>query len=335
MLVKGVLAPDVNVVLAWLMVTALLVVVANLVADIVLARIDPWVRLWPAARGPPPSGGLPAAAQAWPAWWSVVVLLVAGSVGGRVWRYDYDEITAEFLTGPSWQHPMGTDNPGHDMLALVLRGVQKSVQVALVVAALSTLMGVVVGGLAGFFGGVVDNLLMRLADVVLIIPGIAVLAVLTASVQDVEGNWFLIGLILSALMWVPTARLLRAWSSPCARRPMSRRDVRPAPVLARIIVRHVVPGAAGLIITSATLTVAAAIQAEAALTFLGLGITSPDTSLGRLVASGLTSASTRPWLFYFPGLTIVVLVLAVNFVGDGLRRALDRTADLAGPGFGP
>ena len=105
---------------------------------------------------------------------------------------------------------MGTDTPGHDMLALVLRGVQKSVQVALVVAVLSTLIGVVVGGLAGFFGGVVDNLLMRLADVVLIVPGIAVLAVLAASVQDVEGNWFLIGLILSALMWVPTARLLRA-----------------------------------------------------------------------------------------------------------------------------
>jgi len=265
----------------------------------------------------------------------IVVLIGAASVGGRIWRYDYDEITAEYSSAPSWQHPMGTDTLGHDMVALVLRGMQKSEQVAVVVALLSTVLGVAVGGTAGFFGGVVDNVLMRLADVVLIVPGIAVLAVLAASVQDVKGNWLLIGLILSALMWVPTARLLRAAVLSLREEAYVEAARAAGAGPGRIVLRHVVPGAAGIIITSATLTVAAAVQAEAALTFLGLGITSPDTSLGRLVARGLDSATTRPWLFYFPGLTIVVLVLAVNFVGDGLRRALDRAADVAGPRFGP
>lgn len=266
----------------------------------------------------------------------ILLFAIAGAtVGGRAWRYDHDEITSEYSSPPSWQHPMGTDTPGRDMLARVLRGVQKSVQVGLVVAALSTLLGVAVGGAAGYFGGAVDGLLMRLADVVLVVPGIAVLAVVAASVQDVRGNWFLVGLILSALFWVPTARVLRA--TVLSLREEGYVDAARAAGAGpwRILAHHVLPGAAGAIVTSATLAVPAAIQAEAALTFLGLGITSPDTSLGGLVADGLSAASTRPWLFYFPGLAIAVLVLAVNFVGDGLRRALDHAGDLAGPRFGP
>jgi len=266
----------------------------------------------------------------------VLLLAVAGAtVGGRAWRYDHAEITSEFSSAPSWQHPMGTDTVGHDMLALVLRGVQKSVQVGLVVAALSTLVGVAIGGAAGYFGGALDGVLMRMADVVLIVPGIAVLAFVAASVQDIRGNWFLVGLILSALLWAPTARVLRATVLSLREEGYveAARSAGAGP--GRILVRHVLPGAAGAIITSATLAVPAAIQAEAALTFLGLGITSPDTSLGRLVASGLGAAATRPWLFYFPGLAIAILVLAVNFVGEGLHRALDRPGEAVSPRFGP
>lgn len=259
----------------------------------------------------------------------ILVFLAGAAAGGRVWRYDHDEITAEFSSAPSWQHPMGTDTPGHDVLALVLRGVQKSVQVALVVAVLSTLVGVAIGAAAGYFGGVLDGILMRLADVVLIVPGIAVLAVVAASLQDVSGNWFLIGLLLSALLWVPTARVVRA-TVLSLRETLYVEAARAAGAGPwRILVRHVLPGAAGAVITSATLAVPAAIQAEATLTFLGLGITSPDTSLGSLVAKGLSAATTRPWLFYFPGLTIAVLVLAVNLVGDGLRRAFDPAGEAA------
>lgn len=266
----------------------------------------------------------------------VLVVLAASAVGGRVWRYEYDEVTAEFSSPPSWQHPMGTDTPGHDVLALVLRGAQKSTQIALVVAALATLLGVFVGGVAGFFGGAVDRLLMRLADLVLVVPGIAVLAVLSASVQDVQGNWLLIALILAALMWIPIARAVRAAVVSLGEEDYVEAALATGAGPGRILLRHVLPGAAGVILTSATLAAASAIQAEAALTFLGLGVTPPDTSLGRLVDSGLNSAATRPWLFYFPGLAIVVLVLAVNFVFDGLRRALAPGAgDVGGPRLGP
>lgn len=261
----------------------------------------------------------------------ILVVLAGAAAGGRAWRYDHDDFTAEFSSPPSWEHPMGTDTPGRDVLALVLRGVQKSVQVALVVAFLSTLVGVAMGGAAGYFGGALDGLLMRLADVVLIVPGIAVLAVVAASVQDVRGNWFLIGLLLSALLWVPTARVVRATVLSLREAPYVEAARAAGAGPWRILVRHVLPGAAGAVITSATLAVPAAIQAEAALTFLGLGISSPDTSLGSLVAKGLGAATTRPWLFYFPGLTIAVLVLAVNLVGDGLRRAFDPAGESAGP----
>lgn len=265
----------------------------------------------------------------------LVAVLLGAAAGGRLWRYHYDQITPEFSSAPSLQHPMGTDTPGHDVLAQVLRGMQKSVQVALVVALVSTVIGVAVGGAAGFFGGATDSVLMRLADVVLIVPGVAVLAVLAASIQDVSGNWVLLSLILAMLLWARSARVIRSAVLVLREEGFVEAARAAGAGPGRILLHHVLPGAAGTIITSATLTVAVAIQAEAALSFLGLGITAPDTSLGRLVAVGSGSATTRPWLFYFPGLVIVVVVVALNFVGDGLRQALDRVADIGGTGFGP
>ncbi|HTJ74503.1 MAG TPA: ABC transporter permease [Acidimicrobiales bacterium] len=264
----------------------------------------------------------------------LLALLFGAGAGGRLWRYHYDDITAQYSSAPSSQHPMGTDTIGHDVLAQVLRGLQKSMEVAVVAALVSTAAGVVIGGVGGYFGGVAEGLLMRLADVALIIPGIAALAVLAASVQDVPGNWLLIALILSALLWARTARIVRAAVASLREEAFVEAARACGAGPGRIIARHILPGTAGLVITAATLTLATAVQAEAAMTFLGLGITLPDTSLGRLVAVGAQSATTRPWLFYFPGLMIVVVVVATNFVGDALRRALDRRADV-GSALGP
>jgi peptide/nickel transport system permease protein len=264
----------------------------------------------------------------------LVGVLFAAGAGGRLWRYHYDDITAQYSSAPSSQHPMGTDTIGHDVLAQVLRGLQKSMEVAVVAALVSTAAGVVIGGVGGYFGGLAEGLLMRLADVALIIPGIAALAVLAASVQDVPGNWLLIALILSGLLWARTARIVRAAVASLREEAFVEAARASGAGPGRIIARHILPGTAGLVITAATLTLATAVQAEAAMTFLGLGITLPDTSLGRLVAVGSESATTRPWLFYFPGLAIVVVVVATNFVGDALRRALDRRAD-AGSALGP
>lgn len=254
----------------------------------------------------------------------LVALMVLALIGGRFWRYGFADITDEFSTGPSWRHPMGTDGIGHDVFAQVLRGAQKSVQVALLVALISTTVGTTVGALAGYYRGWVDGLLMRFTDLVLTIPTIAVLTVLAAKVRA-SGNWFFIALVLSALAWTYVARVVRGVFLSLREKEF----VEAARALGasdrRIIFRHLLPNALGPIIVNATITVAIAILLETSLSYLGLGVRPPDTSLGLLVSEGQQAATTRPWLFYFPGLFIVVIALTVNFVGDGLRDAFDPT----------
>jgi ABC-type dipeptide/oligopeptide/nickel transport system permease subunit len=254
-----------------------------------------------------------------------LLMIIISLVGGRFWKYGYADITDQFSTPPSMAHPMGTDDIGHDTLAQVLRGAQKSVQVALLVAFLATAIGTVIGALAGYYRGWVDSALMRFTDLVLTIPSIAILAVLASTVASQAGNWFFIGLILALLQWTYIARVVRGTFLSLrekefveAARALGASDT-------RIMFRHLLPNATGSIIVNATITVAIAILLETALSYLGLGIKPPDTSLGLLVSTGQQAATTRPWLFYFPGLIIVVIALTINFVGDGLRDAFDPT----------
>ncbi len=252
----------------------------------------------------------------------LVLIVLAVVVGSRLWRYGYADITEDVASPPSWSHPMGTDAvTGHDLLAQVLRGAQRSLQVALVVALVSTAVGVAIGAAAGYARGVLDVLLMRLTDAVLIVPVIAVLAVLAGSVRT--RSWLFVGLILAALTWPRKARLARSTFAALREQPFVEAARAAGAGRFRIVWRHLLPNAAAPIIVAATLSVASAILGEAALSFLGLGISPPDTSLGRLVATGQAAVTTRPWLFYFPGLTIALIVLSVNFVGEALRRALD------------
>jgi glutathione transport system permease protein len=254
-----------------------------------------------------------------------LIVVILSLIGGRLWKYGYADITDEFSSPPSLKHPMGTDDIGHDSLAQVLRGAQKSVQVALMVAFLSTTVGAVIGALAGYYRGWVDSALMRFTDLVLTIPSIAILAVLASTVADQAGNWFFIGLVLSVLLWTYIARVVRGTFLSLrekefveAARALGASDT-------RIMFRHLLPNATGSIIVNATVTVAVAILTETALSYLGLGIQAPDTSLGLLIGAGQQAATTRPWLFYFPGLIIVIIALTVNFIGDGLRDAFDPT----------
>jgi ABC-type dipeptide/oligopeptide/nickel transport system permease subunit len=254
-----------------------------------------------------------------------LLMIIISLVGGRFWKYGYADITDQFSTPPSLEHPMGTDDIGHDTLAQVLRGAQKSVQVALLVAFLATAIGTVIGAVAGYYRGWVDSALMRFTDLILTIPSIAILAVLASTVASEAGNWFFIGLILALLQWTYIARVVRGTFLSLrekefveAARALGASDT-------RIMFRHLLPNATGSIIVNATVTVAIAILLETALSYLGLGIKPPDTSLGLLVSTGQQAATTRPWLFYFPGLIIVIIALTINFVGDGLRDAFDPT----------
>lgn len=255
----------------------------------------------------------------------LLVTALAAVVGGRLWSHTYEDNRFDLFLAPSWTHPMGTDSGGHDLLSQVLRGVQRSMTIAILVALLSTAVGVVVGGAAGYLGGKVDTVLMRLTDLVLTIPAIAILVVLADAIRDSDNSWLFLALLLAALSWTRKARLVRA--SFRSLRELEFVDAARAVGAGdfRIVRRHLLPNAAAPIVVAATLTVGSAVLAEAALSYIGFGPTRPDTSLGQLVESGQHSALTHPWLFYFPAGVIALIVLSVNLLGDAVRRAFDPT----------
>jgi peptide/nickel transport system permease protein len=254
-----------------------------------------------------------------------ILVVIVSLIGGRFWKYNYADITDQFSSPPSLAHPMGTDDIGHDSLAQVLRGAQKSVQVALLVAFLSTTVGAVIGALAGYYRGWVDSALMRFTDLVLTIPSIAILAVLAATLADKAGNWFFVGVVLALLLWTYIARVVRGTFLSLREKEFVEAARALGASDARIMFKHLLPNATGSIIVNATVMVSVAILTETALSYLGLGIKAPDTSLGLLISTGQQAAQTRPWLFYFPGLMIIIIALTINFVGDGLRDAFDPT----------
>jgi peptide/nickel transport system permease protein len=258
-----------------------------------------------------------------------LVLLVAvvlfAFLGGAFWHYTYSEMTSDVSAPPSARHPFGTDSTGIDLMAMVMRGTQRSLEIAFFVAVTATLVGTVYGCVAGYYRGRLDALMMRLVDLVLTFPSIAVAAILGYQVGPSGSGWFLIGVILAALTWPIVARVVRG-------AVLSLREkeyIEAARALGasdrRIIFRHLIPNVMGPVIVSVTILVATAILTETGLSFIGFGVRPPDTSLGLLVSNAQTAISTRPWLFYFPGAFIIVIALTVNFIGDGLRDAFDPT----------
>lgn len=254
----------------------------------------------------------------------LLVLMAASFLGQRIARYPYYELSRTDLSSPpSLKHWFGTDTIGHDTFAQVLRGARRSLLVALLVSVLSTSFGAVVGALAGYYRGFIDLVLMRFTDLFLTIPALAVLLVVASRYRGQSGNWLAISFVIAAFAWMPLARVVRGIFLSLREREF----VEAARALGasdrRIVLRHLLPNSLGPIIVNATLLVGIAIVTETALSFLGFGIAPPDTSLGRLVAEGAVASRTRWWLFYLPGLYLVMISLCINFVGDGLRDALD------------
>jgi peptide/nickel transport system permease protein len=254
-----------------------------------------------------------------------LVLLLGSIIVPVFWQYSYSSITNTFASGPSAAHPFGTDLIGHDMLAQVMAGTLTSLEVALIVAAISTVIGTAVGALAGYYGGIIDQVLMRLTDLVLVVPLLAILLVLSNKFSKQANGPLFVALLLALLFWTYLARLIRGTFLSLREREFIEAEHAIGASTWRIILRHMVPNAAGSIVVNATLTVAGAILTEASLSFLGLGIQPPHVDLGSLIASGEGDATTLPWLFYFPAAFLVLAILAVNFIGDGLRDALDPT----------
>ncbi len=221
---------------------------------------------------------------------------------------------------PSWEHPFGQDTLGKDIFARVMRGTQQSLAVVALIGILATVVGVLVGALSGYFRGKVDAVLMRITDVILIIPGLVLGAVLGHSLN---GNAVALGILLGLITWPGLARLVRGEFLALREREFVD-AARVAGASSRhIIFRHILPNSIGVIVVNATLLMSAGILTETALSYLGFGILPPDISLGQIISEYNEAFKTRPWLFWWPGLFIVMIALSINFVGDGLRDAFD------------
>jgi peptide/nickel transport system permease protein len=251
----------------------------------------------------------------------LVIIFGAGLLAPWIAPYAYGDFDLTMIYhAPVSGHIFGTDNIGGDVFSRTLYGIRTSLEVGIFVAALSTLLGLFIGAIAGYFGGIADNLLMRLTDLVLTLPFLAILLTMAALLH---GNTPVkISLILAALFWTGIARVVRGVFLSLREKEYVEAAKASGAGDTRIIFRHILPNTLGPVVVNGTLAVGTAILTEAAISFLGLGIQYPLPSLGSLVASGKEYPAAW-WLTIFPGLVIVLIVLCVNFVGDGLRDALD------------
>lgn len=229
-------------------------------------------------------------------------------------------MAAESRLPPSLEHPFGTDSLGRDVLSRVIYGARISLTVGLVATGISTAIGLVMGAIAAYYGGIWDTIIMRLADIFLAFPYtlfvVAMIAVIGNGIQNVF-------IAIGILGWPSIARVFRSAILSVkendyvdAARAMGASDV-------RIIARHIFPNSVASIVVYATMNIGGAILTESALSFLGMGVVPPDPSWGTLIQAGQQFLQTEPWLMILPGLAILSTVLAFTLLGDGLRDALD------------
>jgi peptide/nickel transport system permease protein len=236
---------------------------------------------------------------------------------------------AHRLQPPSWQHPFGTDPLGRDMLTRVLYGGRISLTVGFMVVLVTLAIGVPLGAVAGYAGGRVDNVIMRITDAALALPSLLVLILLGAIVREVKlpfferNNVLTIALVIGLLSWMTTARLVRATCLTIREKEFITAAHCLGVSSPRIILRHILPNAIGPIIVESTLEIGYAIMEEAGLSFLGFGIRPPTPSWGNLLSNAPEHMLKHPWLAVFPGLMIFVTIISVNYIGDGLRDAFD------------
>jgi peptide/nickel transport system permease protein len=235
----------------------------------------------------------------------------------------------ERLQPPSLQHPFGTDQLGRDLLTRCLYGGRVSLMVGFLVVLITSLIGIPIGAIAGYFGGWLDNILMRITDAMLALPALLVLILLSAILREVEApileknNVLTIALVIGILSWMSVARLVRATYLTVRELDFVTAANCVGAANLRIMTRHILPMAIGPIIVESTLEMGYAIMEEAGLSFLGFGIQPPTPSWGNLLSNALEHMLKQPWLAFFPGLMIFLTIISINYIGDGLRDAFD------------
>jgi oligopeptide transport system permease protein len=272
----------------------------------------------------------------------VIVITVASIVGPtlikRIFGFTPDYIPIHDLrltrsfppfTGPdgefSWAHPMGTDNAGRDQFARVLQGGQISLFVGVIATLVSLVIGVSYGAIAGYFGGRVDNVMMRFVDVLYSLPYVILVIVLLSMFrsQTPRGQLILLFIAIGSVSWLTMARIVRGQILSLKNQEFVLAARATGVSSSRIIFRHLVPNTLGPIIVYATLTIPQIMLTEAFLSFLGFGVQAPLASWGSLASEGIQNIGIFPWQLVFPGVTMALTLFSLNFLGDGLRDALD------------
>jgi peptide/nickel transport system permease protein len=237
--------------------------------------------------------------------------------------YSYTDLDFYSLQDPpSIDHWFGTNSIGQDLLAQVLRGMQKSMLIGVCVAVISTVLAATVGSIAGYFGGWRDRALMWIVDLLLVVPSFILIAIITPRTKN-SANILLLIALLAGFSWMVSSRMIRGLTMSLREREFVRAARYMGVPSHRIIARHIIPNVASILIIDTALNVGIAILAETGLSFLGFGVQPPDVSLGTLIADGTKSATTFPWVFLFPAGILVLILVCANLIGDGLRDALD------------
>lgn len=251
----------------------------------------------------------------------VIVLTVLTALFGRyAWSISYTAQDYTRLRGPSGAHPLGTDNLGRDQLARIIHGAQVSIQVGVVSVVIALVLGLLIGVSAAFYGGVVDAVLMRIVDILFAIPSLVLAILISGLLGPSRTN----AMIAIGIVFAPSfARVIRGAALTVmalpyveAARALGVRDI-------RIMTRHILRNTVSPIVVLSTIYLSSAILTEASLSFLGLGTQPPEPSWGSMLRAGMQYMQLASWLAIFPGLAIMVVVLGLNFFGDGLRDVLD------------
>lgn len=224
------------------------------------------------------------------------------------------------LVAPSWEHPFGTDQLGRDLFSRMVYGSRISISIGFVSVGISLLIGMLIGSIAGYFGGRCDTLLMRFVDIMLCFP---TFFLILAVIALLEPNIFTIMAVIGVTSWMGVARLIRAEILSLKEQEFILAARAIGAGSSRIILRHLIPNALTPVLVSATLGVAGAILVESSLSFLGIGVQPPTPSWGNILTEGKSVLGIAWWLTLFPGLAILVTVLAYNLLGEGLRDLLD------------
>ncbi len=263
----------------------------------------------------------------------VLALALAAILAPVISPYDPQKTDLDsMLAPPSWAHPLGTDDLGRDLLARLLYGGRISLLIGLMTMVMSIALGTLVGGLAGFYGGRVDNLLMRLVDMMLAFPSLFVLIILSLALRDLPSDALRgtplasvlsIIAVIGVLSWMPVARLVRASFLSIKEREfiLAARCIGANNL--RIMARHMAPNALSPIIVAATFHVATSVITESGLSYLGFGVQPPTPTWGNMLKNAQSQMTRAPWTAIFAGLAILITVIAINFIGDGLRDAFD------------